>query len=94
MGAVCGWYLAVRRGLGEPARAGSRSIGAQTRAQLENLSEAHILLGAQGGDRRNEEFQPSSQSPTLHAKLDSSLHVAAGQDGAGCSVGLERGRQN
>lgn len=48
VGTLCGWYLAVRQGLGESAGAGSRSIGVQAKAELENLSQAHILLGCPG----------------------------------------------
>lgn len=45
MGSLRGWYLTVRQGLGEHAGGGGRSMGVRAEAQLENLSQAHILLG-------------------------------------------------
>lgn len=68
------------RDWGEPAGAGSRSIGTQARAQLETLSQAHILLGcpAWGTDREEiNNFNQVVNTPDSRAKLDTSLRVDA-----------------
>lgn len=66
MGSLRGWYLTVRQGLGEHAGGGGRSMGVRAEAQLENLSQAHILLGRPvgGGGMGREEVnrvQPGTQ---------------------------------
>lgn len=66
MGSLLGWYLTVRQGLGERAGGGGRSMGVRAEAQLENLSQAHILLGCPvggGGMGRKEvnRVQPGTQ---------------------------------
>lgn len=67
MGSLGGWYLTVRRGLGERAGGGGGSIGVQAGAQLENLCQAHILLGCPvGGGRAGREQVNRIQPGTCH----------------------------
>lgn len=44
-GSLSGWYLTVRKGLGECAGGGGRSVRIQAGAQLDDLSQAQIFLG-------------------------------------------------
>lgn len=90
MGSLRGWYLTVRQGLGERAGGGGRSMGVQAEAQLENLCQAHILLGGPvgGGGMGREEVKgynqvPDTQTPCLRAITPVNARSRAG---AGSSV--------
>lgn len=106
VGSLSGWYLTVGQGLGEHAGGGGGSMGVQAEAQLENLCQAHILLGCPvggAGTGREEvnRVQPGTQHPNSmpqgHHSIQSRSKAGVGSPAASCdkqAVGGEKRSQN